>query len=41
MVYDVVQHSTVVDIFKNRVIVVSVDDHLSHAADLGVMEEHG
>ena len=41
VVDDVVQHLTAVDVFKNHVIVVLVDDHLSHAADVGVMEKHG
>jgi len=38
---DVVEHLAAVDILKDHVVVVLVDDHLPHAADVGVVEEHG
>jgi len=41
MANDIIEHLSTVDILKDHVVVVLVDDHLSHAADVGVVEEHG
>jgi len=41
MANNVIEHLAAVDILKDHVVVVLVDDHLSHAADVGVVEEHG
>jgi hypothetical protein len=38
---DVVEHLSAVDILGDHVIMVGVDDHLAHAADVRVVEEHG
>jgi len=38
---DVVEHLTTVDIFEYHVVMMLMDDHLTHAADVRVMEEHG
>ena len=41
MADDVVEHLASADVLEDHVIVVLVDDHLSHAADVRVVEEHG
>ena len=41
MTNNIIEHLSTVDILKDHVVVVLVDDHLSHAADVGVVEEHG
>lgn len=37
---DVVEHLAAVDILGDHIIMMLVDDHLAHAADVGVVEEH-
>lgn len=37
----VVEHLTTIDVFENHVVVMVVDNHLSHATDIWVVEEHG
>lgn len=41
MADDIVEHLTAVDILENHVVVMLVDDHLAHAADVRVVKEHG
>ena len=41
MADDVVEHLASADILEDHVIVVLVNDHLPHAADVRVVEEHG
>ena len=37
----VVEHLASIDVFENHVVVMVVDNHLSHATDIRVVEEHG
>jgi hypothetical protein len=37
---DVVEHLAAVDIFEYHVVVVLVDDHFAHSANVGVVQEH-
>ena len=37
---DVVEHLAPADVFEHHVVMVLVNDHLAHAADVWVMEEH-
>ena len=41
MADDVVEHLASADVLEDHVIVVLVDDHLPHTADIRVVEEHG
>jgi hypothetical protein len=41
MADDIVQHLTSIDVLENHIIVMLMDDHLSHAAYVGVIEKHG
>jgi len=41
MADDVVEHLTTVNVFENHVVVVLVDNHFAHSADVGVIQEHG
>ena len=38
---DEIEHLPAVDVFEHHVVVVLMDDHLAHAADVGVVEEEG
>ena len=38
---DVVEHLAPADVLEDHVVVVLVDDHFTHAADVRVVEEHG
>ena len=38
---DVVEHLAATDVLEDHVVVVLVDNHLPHAADVRVVEEHG
>lgn len=40
MADDVVQHLTSTDILENHVVVMLMHDHLSHATNVRVVEEH-
>lgn len=37
---DVVQHLPTVDIFEHHIVMVLVHDHLAHATNVGMMQEH-
>ena len=41
MADDIIQHLSTVDVFENHVVVVLVDDHFAHSANIRVVEEHG
>ena len=41
MANNVVEHLTTVDILEDHVIVVLVNDHFPHAADVRVVKKHG
>lgn len=38
---NVIEHLPAVDVLEDHVVVVLVDDHLAHAADIWVVEEEG
>ena len=38
---DIVEHLPAVDVLKHHIVMVLVDDHLAHAADVGVVEQLG
>jgi hypothetical protein len=38
---DVVEHLTAVDVLEHHVVVMLVNDHLTHTADVRMVEEHG
>jgi hypothetical protein len=38
---DIVQHLVTVDILKDHIVMMSMNDHLSHAADIRVVEKRG
>jgi hypothetical protein len=38
---DVVQHLPSIHVFKDHVVVVLVNDHLSHSTDIRVVQKHG
>ena len=40
MTDDVVEHLAAVNVLEDHVVMVLVDDHLAHAADVGMVEEH-
>ena len=40
MTDNVVEHLAAVDVLENHVIMVLMNDHLAHAADVGMVEEH-
>jgi len=37
---DVVEHLAAVDVFENHVVMMLMNDHLAHATDVGMVEEH-
>lgn len=37
----VVEHLTAAHVFEYHVIMMLMDDHFAHAADIGMVEEHG
>jgi hypothetical protein len=37
---NVIQHLATVDVFENHVVVMLVDNHFPHAADIGMVEQH-
>ena len=39
-VADVVEYLATIDVLENHVIIFLVNDHLMHAADVGMVEEH-
>ena len=41
MADDVIEHLASVDILKDHVVVMLMDDHFTHAADVGVVEQQG
>lgn len=41
MADDIVQHLTAVDVFKDHIVMVLMDDHLSHTADVRMVKKHG
>lgn len=40
MTDDIVKHLTTINVLGNHVIVVLMNDHLTHTADIWMMEEH-
>lgn len=40
MTDNVIQHLAAVDVFENHIIMVLVNDHLSHATDIRMVEKH-
>ena len=38
---NIVQHLAAIDIFEDHIVMMLVDDHLSHPTDVGVVEKHG
>ena len=40
MADDVVEHLTPVDVFEDHVVVMLMDDHFTHAADVRMVEQH-
>lgn len=41
MTDDVVEHLTATHVLEYHVIVMLMDDHFAHTADIGMVEEHG
>ena len=41
MTDNIIQHLTPIDVFEYHVVVMLVDDHFAHAANVGMVEEHG
>ena len=41
MADDVVEHLAAIDVFEYHVVMILVYNHLAHAADVRVIEEHG
>ena len=41
MADDVVEHLAATHVFEHHVIMMLMDDHLAHAADIGMVEKHG
>lgn len=40
MANNIIEHLTAIDVLGHHVIVMLVDNHLAHAADIWVIEEH-
>ena len=40
MADDVVEPLTTIDVFKDHVVVMLMDDHFAHAADVWVVQQH-
>jgi hypothetical protein len=40
MADDIIQHLPTIDVLEDHVVMMLVHDHLTHAADVGMMKEH-